>query len=218
MSDTLDSIRQKKGFKGGVVLCGAVATLALFVAIPLIQAISTGLKNPTELTDTSFTLPPPPVLEIQQPPPPDEQEEEEEIEMDKEPPKLSLDQLEMALNPGTGDIGGSINLDLSIDSDALGTDDLIFDIEDVEEKPRPVRTPPPVYPAVLQRKKVEGTVFLVFVIDANGRVLAPKVERSTHTEFEQPALNAIRRWQFSPGKRAGEPVKTRVRLPLQFVP
>ncbi|MCG8525723.1 MAG: energy transducer TonB [Opitutales bacterium] len=218
MNDTLDSVRPNQNMKGIILLCGGVAAVALFIAIPLIQAISTGLKDPNKITDTSFALPPPPVLEIEAPPPPKQEEEQEEIEIDKEPPKLSLEQLEMALNPGTGDIAGSINLDLSIDANSLGTEDLIFDIEDVEEKPRALRQVPPVYPAVLQRKKVQGVVYLVFVIDDKGTVMVPRVERSTHPEFEKPAVDAIKRWKFSPGKRAGQPVKVRVRLPLQFVP
>jgi periplasmic protein TonB len=61
-------------------------------------------------------------------------------------------------------------------------------------------------------------VSLIFVIDTNGSVMTPTVERSSHVEFEEPALDAIRRWKFTPGKRGGQPVKVRVRLPLQFVP
>lgn len=203
---------------GILIVGGLIAALALFVAIPLIQAISTGLKDPNEIQDVSFVIPPPPVLELETPPPPKQEEQEEELEMDKEPPKLSLDQLEMELNPSMGNVGDGIKVDLAITSESLGTDDLIFDIEDVDEKPRPVRTIQPNYPAVLKRKRVEGMVSLVFVIDVQGTVLAPQVERSTHVEFEEPALDAIRRWKFTPGKRGGEPVKVRVRLPLKFVP
>lgn len=204
--------------KGIILVCGVVAALALFVAIPMIQAISTGLKNPNEMSEVSMNLPPPPVLEVEDPIPPPKKEEQEDIELEKEPLRLSLDQLELALNPGMGDIAGSITADLTIDPNSLGTEDIIFDIEDVEEIPRPIRVIPPVYPGVLQRKKVEGSVYLVMVIDAKGKVIAPRVESSSRTEFEQPALEAIRRWKFSPGKRGGKPVKVRVRLPLQFVP
>lgn len=204
--------------KSVLVVGAIVAALALFVAIPLIQAISTGLKEPNQMNEVSFVIPPPPVIDIETPPPPKQEDEQEEMEMEKEPPKLSLEQLEMALSPSMGDMGGGMKVDLSIDSESLGTDDLIFDIEDVEEIPRAVRQVQPTYPAALKRKKVEGLVSLVFVIDTTGMVVAPTVERSSHPEFEQPALDAIRRWKFTPGKRGGEPVKVRVRLPLQFLP
>ncbi len=197
---------------------GIIAAVVLFVAIPMIQAISTGLKNPNEIHEVSFVIPPPEVLDLQPPAPPETEEESEELEMEKEPPRLSLDQLEMALNPSMGDVGSGLNVDLSIDSKSLGTDDLIFEIDDVEEIPRAIRRIQPNYPAVLKRKNVEGLVSLIFVIDTNGSVLSPTIERSTHVEFEEPALDAIRRWKFTPGKRGGEAVKVRVRLPLQFVP
>lgn len=197
---------------------GIIAAVVLFVAIPMIQAISTGLKNPNEIHEVSFVIPPPKVLDLQPPSPPETEEESEELEMEKEPPRLSLDQLEMALNPSMGDVGSGLNVDLSIDSKSLGTDDLIFEIDDVEEIPRAIRRIQPNYPAVLKRKNVEGLVSLIFVIDTNGSVLSPTIERSTHVEFEEPALDAIRRWKFTPGKRGGEAVKVRVRLPLQFVP
>lgn len=204
--------------KGVLVVGAVVAALGLFVAIPLIQAISTGLKDPNEIKDVSFVIPPPATLDIEVPPPPPQEEEQEDLEMEKEPPKLSLDQLEMALNPSLGNVGDGINVDLTINSESLGTDDLIFEIDDVEEIPRAVRRVQPTYPAALKRKKVEGLVSLVFVINTDGMVVAPSVERSSHPEFEQPALDAIRRWKFTPGKRGGEPVKVRVRLPLQFLP
>ncbi len=203
----------------GVMVVGAIiAAMALFVAIPLIQAISTGLKDPTEINETSFVLPPPDVIEMETPPPPKQEEPEDEMEMEKEPPKLSLDQLEMALNPSVGDVGNGVKIDLTIDSASLGTDELIFEIGDVEEIPQAIRRIQPKYPTALKRKSIEGSVSLVFVIDTNGVVISPTVESSTHVEFEEPALDAIRRWKFTPGKRDGEPVKVRVRLPLQFLP
>lgn len=204
--------------RGVLIAGGIIAALALFVAIPLIQAISTGLKDPNQINEVSFVIPPPTVLEFEVPPPPEMDEEQDEPELEKDPPRLSLDQLEMALNPSMGNLGDGLQVDLSIDSRSLGTDDLIFEIDDVEEIPRAIRRIQPNYPAALKRKNVEGMVSLIFVIDVNGSVLSPSVERSTHVEFEEPALDAIRRWKFTPGKRGGEAVKVRVRLPLQFVP
>lgn len=217
MSNSLQPKTSRKA-KGIIVLSSVVAALGLFVAIPLIQAISTGLKSPTKLSEVSFSIPPPKVLETEILPPPQKVEKEEDIELDRDPPKLNLEQLEMALTPGTGDIVGSVSLDLSVDSNSLGTDDMIFEIGDVQEKPRAVRQVAPVYPSILKRKRVEGMATLVFVIDQNGTVVAPRIESSTRVEFEQPALEAIRRWKFVPGKLDGEAVKVRVRLPLQFVP
>jgi periplasmic protein TonB len=202
-----------RGFLAGA---GFVAALLLFIAIPLIQAISTGLKDPNRINELSINLPPPPVLELDTPPPPKKEDQKEDIEMEKEPPRLSLDQLDLALNPSTGDMMAGFALDLSLDADSLGTSDLIFDIEDVEDKPRPIRQIAPVYPPQLKRQRIEGTVNIVFIVDQVGNVIAPRVEHSTHPEFEKPALDAIRRWKFTPGKKGGEEVRVRVRAPLVF--
>lgn len=202
--------------KGVLAISAFFAAVALFVAIPLIQAISTGLRDPNKINELNFVIPPPPVLELETPPPPKQEQEQEEIEIDKEPPKLSLDQLEMALNPSTDGIMSGFTVDLSLDAKSLGTDDIIFEIGDVEEKPRPLRQVAPTYPPALKRQKVNGTVNVVFIVDPQGNVIAPRVERSTHPEFEKPALNAIRRWKFSPGKKDGKAVKVRVRAPMIF--
>ncbi len=201
--------------RGLIVITGFFAALGLFVAIPLIQAISTGFKDPNKLQEIDFMLPPPPALEMEAPPPPKKEEKEDDLEMDKEPPRLSLDQLDLALNPSMGDMTG-FAIDLSLDADSLGTSDLIFEIGDVEEKPVPTRQIEPTYPPSLKRQKVNGRVVVVFVVDTLGNVVAPRVEKSTHMEFEKPAIDAIRRWKFTPGKKDGEAVKVRVRAPLIF--
>jgi periplasmic protein TonB len=214
MIDTIhapDSIRSK----GLVTLHRIPGCLALFIAIPLIQAISTGLKDPNKLSEIDFVLPPPPVVDVEPPPPPKKEDKQDEMEMDKEPPRLSLDQLDLALNPSMGDMSG-FSIDLSLDADSLGTSDLIFDIGDVEEKPVPTRQIEPTYPPAFRRQKIDGSVVVVFVVDEQGNVVAPRVERSTHMEFEKPALDAIRRWKFTPGKKDGKEVKVRVRAPLIF--
>lgn len=204
------------GSRSVLVASAFFAAVGLFVAIPLIQLVSTGFKSPTDINSIDMSLAPPKLMEIDVPPPPEDDQEEEDIEMDKEPPKLSLDQLDLALNPSTSSISGGFALDLSLDADSLGTDDLIFEIGDVEEKPNPVKQIPPTYPPSLKRQKIKGTVVVMFVVDKNGNVIAPKVERSTHPDFNRPALDAIRRWKFTPGKKAGEAVKVRVRIPLVF--
>lgn len=201
--------------KGLVTASGFFAALALFVAIPLIQAISTGFKDPNRLNEIDFILPPPPVLDMEPPPPPKQEEEQEQMEMEKEPPRLSLDQLDLALNPSMGDMSG-FAIDLSLDAESLGTSDIIFEIGDVEEKPTPTRQIEPTYPPALKRQKINGSVTVVFVVDEQGNVVAPRVEKSTHMEFEKPAIDAIRRWKFTPGKKDGEAVKVRVRAPLIF--
>ena len=57
---------------------------------------------------------------------------------------------------------------------------------------------------------------LVFLLDETGRVEEPRVENSSRPEFEKPALDAIRKWRFSPGQKDGQPVRTYIRMPMRF--
>jgi len=68
----------------------------------------------------------------------------------------------------------------------------------------------------LRKAKVEGVVTLVFLLDETGHVEDPRVENSSRPEFEKPALEAIRKWRFSPGMKDGQPVRTYIRVPMRF--
>jgi protein TonB len=74
------------------------------------------------------------------------------------------------------------------------------------------------YPTGMRGKKIEGVVTIVFVVDATGRVADPRVEKSTHADFDRPALDAIRQWKFEPAVKAGQRVACRMRAPIRFQP
>mgnify|MGYP001768288323 CR=1 FL=1 len=91
-----------------------------------------------------------------------------------------------------------------------------FDISELEKRPEAVSQVTPTYPAELRKAKIEGSVTLVFVLSEDGRVEDPRVEKSSRPEFERPALEAIRRWRFSPGEKDGRPVRTYIRQAMRF--
>ncbi len=84
------------------------------------------------------------------------------------------------------------------------------------EPPVPVRTVPPVFPEELRRDGVSGVVTVSILIDEKGNVTEPKVVKTTHEAFSQPALDALAKWKFKPAKQAGEAVAMRVNIPIQF--
>jgi periplasmic protein TonB len=89
-------------------------------------------------------------------------------------------------------------------------------VSELEKKPEPVSQVAPAYPAELRKARIEGLVTLVFVLNEDGRVEEPRVENSSRPEFEKPALEAIRKWRFRPGVKAGQPVRAYVRIPMRF--
>ena len=86
----------------------------------------------------------------------------------------------------------------------------------VDENPVPVKTPPPRYPDSLKREGVSGVVAVVIVIDEKGAIISSSIAKSSHAEFERPALEAVKNWKFKPAKKDGNPVKVRVTIPLRF--
>lgn len=143
---------------------------------------------------------------------------------------MSLSDLESALNPDLdagagfamggsslasgGRIGGTgapgAGLDLAGDVDSVAS------VADLDQRPRAVFQTPPNYPQELRKKGVQGTVEVVFLVDTSGRVISPKVDKSTDPAFERPALEAVRQWRFEAGTRAGQKVSFKMRVPITF--
>jgi protein TonB len=93
-------------------------------------------------------------------------------------------------------------------------DDTIY--TKVDENPVPVKTPPPRYPDSLKREGVSGVVAVTIVIDETGAVSSTTVAKSSHPDFERPAMEAVSKWKFKPAKKDGAAVKVKVTLPLRF--
>lgn len=93
-------------------------------------------------------------------------------------------------------------------------DDTIY--TQVDEKPVPLKTPPPRYPEQLRQDGTSGIVAVSIVIDEEGNVIKATVAKSTHPEFDKPAVDAVERWKFKPAKKDGNAVKVKVTVPLRF--
>lgn len=74
----------------------------------------------------------------------------------------------------------------------------------------------PTYPPSARQEGKTGEVVVEFVVDEGGRVLQPRVVRSTDRVFEEPAVRAVERWRFEPGRYHGNPVRFRMALPIVF--
>jgi protein TonB len=82
---------------------------------------------------------------------------------------------------------------------------------EVDELPRPLKQVLPEYPARALDRGIEGFVLLEFVVDREGKVAGARVADWGGTkEFCGPALQALARWTFAPGRKGGKPVGVRV--------
>jgi len=215
----VDSI--KKYFKqllqqGGSIALGLLLVGAVFMLLPILQVITRPPAKDLTIRSVDVANVPPP------PPPPMEEEEPPEPEDEPPPPPavdaapLDLAQLELALNPGDGGFGGDFAVNLTGVTGSSEEVDAIFSLSDLDQKPRVVYQPAPVYPPELARKSMQGTVYVLFIVDKDGRTRDLKVQKSTHPAFNNPALKAVKQWKFEPGKRKGKPVQFRMRVPITF--
>jgi protein TonB len=217
VTDALIHILKRLLRQAMIVSLAAALVFLFFMLLPILQVIT----QPPEKDLMIRTVD---VAEIAPPPPPPMEQEEPEPEPEPEPPPpaveaqpLDLSMLEMALAPGDGGFGGgdfSVNLEgVTGNSEEV---DAIFSLSDLDQKPRVVYQPAPIYPQELARKGMQGTVYVLFIVDKTGRTRDLKVQKSTHPAFNEPAVKAVKQWKFEPGKRKGKPVQFRMRVPITF--
>lgn len=73
------------------------------------------------------------------------------------------------------------------------------------------------YPVMAKNNKVEGRVYITFVIEKDGTVSDAKVLRSVNEELDAEALrviNAMPKWK--PGMQRGVPVRVQYNIPITF--
>jgi protein TonB len=201
-----------------IIVGACLCTLALFLVLPVMQNLAKPLASDliVQTVDTA---------RLEAPPPPPEEEQKEEIQEEEQPPELAdeappltLEQLTLALNPGFNDgwMQGDFAVKLNTSVSETNKDvDAMFSIADLDQQPRILYQPGPVLSKEV-RKKSPGTVYIIFVVDHQGRVENPIVQSASDPIFEKPALAAVKQWKFEPGKRNGQPVKFRMRVPFTF--
>lgn len=208
----------KAFFRHLFVMVGSIAlTLTFFLVLPFMQKLSAPPTADT-LVRTVKTI------ELDAPEPPPEPEQKEEPEEKEEPPELEqemepldLQQLELALTPSLNEglLRGDFSVSLNTVTAKSENINELFSISELDQRPRAVYQPGPHITDEV-RSKAPGKVTIIFLVDEEGRVLNPQVQQSTNPVFERPALNAVKQWRFEPGKRNGQPVRFRMRVPITF--
>ena len=160
--------------------------------------------------------------------PPDSAELIRNIEQQPNPaPALeaaSLNSIEAALNgasSGDGDFAQALSFSSGgriggTGKAGAGNDPLenAFSLGEIDQKPRAIFQTSPVFPAGM--KSVVGVVTLIFVVDETGKVLNPRVEKSSNLAFEKPAVDAVKQWKFEPAVKGGKRVACKMRVPIRF--
>ncbi len=83
-------------------------------------------------------------------------------------------------------------------------------------EPMVVMNPKPEYPELLVKTGIEGDVFLKVLISTDGKVIKSIVLKSNNDLFVQPALDAVKKWAFTPALMNNRPVAVWVSIPFRF--
>jgi|ERR1019366_10097585 protein TonB len=98
----------------------------------------------------------------------------------------------------------------------LGKGIEVFDISKLDQIPVAKFQAVPQYPFDMRRAGVTGEVVVDFIVTSDGDVRNAYAARSTQREFEAPAVAAVSKWKFRPGKRGGRAVNTHMQVPVAF--
>ena len=212
MKRELHVYRPPRGRRSGIyaILGGVIATIGVFVAIPLSQKLAE-TANPT--------LPPLPEMEIEPPeafaeleePPPEEIEEkppEEPLE-DLPPIDLGMDLADLSVGTGGGFVVQIPNIGIGGGGDSFGGG--------IDSPPQPFAKSPPIYPNRLLSKGVEGKVLCAVVVNAEGAITSASVrESSGNRDLDAAALKAVKKWKFKPAVKSGRQVQATALVPFNF--
>lgn len=167
-----------------------------------------------ELLDIPITEQPPPP-----PPPPVEQPVIQEV-----PDEVEIEEIE-------------VNFDVDVKEETVIKEVVIAEAPPVEEKADQIfdvvetmPTPPGgmegwnkylnanlKYPTQARRMGIEGTVYVVFVVNTDGSIQDVEILRGIGGGCDEEAMRVVAaapKWE--PGKQRGKPVRVKMRLPIRF--
>lgn len=112
--------------------------------------------------------------------------------------------------------GQAVNLRISLPVVFPASSERAYGVRELDVIPKVIKQTSPVYPFHLRKSGYMGQVLLSFVVNQDGRTANIRVVRSSHPQFEAAAIAALAQWVFTPGKRGGQTVRTRMVVPIVF--
>jgi len=82
---------------------------------------------------------------------------------------------------------------------------------------RPISSPAPEYPVEARRTGQEGRVVLLVQLDASGGVVRVDLKESSGSRLlDEAAMEAVRRWRFSPAGEGVTNAASQLFVPIRF--
>lgn len=74
----------------------------------------------------------------------------------------------------------------------------------------------PEYSEEARKAKFSGTVYLMVIVDSEGRARDVRVTKSLGMGLDEKAIEAVQKWKFRPGMRNGVAVNVRAQIEVNF--
>lgn len=88
--------------------------------------------------------------------------------------------------------------------------------EDVDKMPLIVKSFKPHYPTIAKMKGEEGKVYVKVYVNAEGKPQGAVILKSDNEIFNQPSIDAVAKFKFSPAIKDNKPVGAWVVLPFKY--
>jgi TonB family protein len=136
-----------------------------------------------------------------------------EVELKEDKPFPTQEELSQTGLVAGGGNGGGIVIPDSVHADLLGDD-----LEGITPDVFPVlmKIAVPLYPEAAMEKRISGTVWLNVLVDQKGKVTSARVLKSDAEELNQSAMDAARKYAFTPGIYRNKPIPVWVSIPVEF--
>lgn len=84
------------------------------------------------------------------------------------------------------------------------------------EAPHLTYAPDPKFPKNERKARHQGTAVLLLVVHSDGLPGDITVSRTLSPEFDKAAIDAVKKWRFSPATRDGKPVAVRIQVEVKL--
>ena len=116
-------------------------------------------------------------------------------------------------------VGITVELDFVLRLPADAAEGLVYKVRDEGMKlPVLIKEVKSAYPPAAMKARIEGSVWLVCIVEPAGVCSNIKVVRSLDDELglDEAAIRALSQWRFLPGTKDGQPVRVLVTIEMNF--
>jgi periplasmic protein TonB len=233
----------RKSYSKSVVIAALITFLVLIfvLAFPAIKEFFGSLGDKEEVVvknTTVVSLDQPPPITPNQPPPPDiripppvktiikflppKVTEKEVVEEEEMPTIEEIKQNET----GSEEVQGDVTTTFEEPAPAVVEEDVNKVFLVVEQPPEfdggleamyKFISKNMKYPASARRMNIEGSVFVGFVVDADGKISEASIIKGISADCDKEALRVVQMMpKWRPGKQSGRPVRVKFVLPIKF--